>query len=105
MKSKEGDGLVYGQGSDSDSISSSDEEELQARADNPDSHLKTKPEKAFDAFEHPKDGFRNVFETRGKREREEREERGDGGKNSSSGLADELFEKDQGDPSVSEKGN
>lgn len=52
IKNKEGDHLVFGQGSDSGSISSSDEEELEERA-REEGGVQTGPEKAFEAVRNP----------------------------------------------------
>lgn len=52
VKKEEGDHLVYGQGSDSGSISSSDEEELDER-ERAEEDVPTGPEKAFEAIKDP----------------------------------------------------
>lgn len=85
IKKKEGDHRVYGQGSDSGSISSSDEEDLEDRArlaeeDDPEREPTT-GEKVFAGVEHPIKTVKEAVGRGGKEKREEREAADDQGKN------------------------
>jgi hypothetical protein len=76
IKKKEGDHRIYGQGSDSGSISSSDEEDLEERArladDDDPEREPTFGEKVFEGVNDP---VRTVKEAAGKGGKEQREER------------------------------
>ena len=106
IKKKEGDHLVFGQGSDSGSISSSDEEELNARADQ-EGYVATGAEKAFEAISHPGQAFKSALGKgkgsegasgmRAEKETERGEREGEDQDGEVNGqLADELFEKENG---------
>lgn len=70
-KMGEGEHMVYGQGSDSGSISSSDEDDLDERAEG-----KTKKgplEKGVSVMEDPRGTIKKAVEKKGRRKREKRE--------------------------------
>ena len=74
-KKTEGDGRIYGQGSRSGSISSSDVSSLDSRArEQADQPHKSGLEKGLDALERPDEAFRGMIGQKGKLDRENREE-------------------------------
>lgn len=76
-KMGEGEHMVYGQGSDASSISSSDESDLEDRAQG--RGHKGSLGQGFSAVEDPKGMTKRVLKNKGRRNREKREEKEDGG--------------------------
>ena len=78
FKKKEGDHRVYGQGSDSGSISSSDASSLNSRAgeDGVGNH-RSKADRGVEALENPRQALREALGREGKEDREKREESDD----------------------------
>ncbi|ORY27811.1 hypothetical protein BCR39DRAFT_506164 [Naematelia encephala] len=75
IKKEEGDHRVYGQGSQSSSISTSDAESLDQRAQDMDNEHTGKLEKVADALENPKDTVKGIIPgEKGKEERERAED-------------------------------